>query len=65
MLQPLLWIQWISFSLSIGIYGLLVLFPNVPMPDEIRRFYKYGKAADLHRKSLLSMLDLPKRCAAT
>lgn len=57
----LLWAQWLGFSLSVGLYGLLVLFPGLPIPDELRRFYKYGKAAQSHRKSTFTTLDLPKR----
>ena len=56
-----LWTQWISFSLSIGVFGIFCFIEDA-LPDSLKRIYKYGKVADSHQKSsLASILELPKR----
>lgn len=59
--DSLLWTEWISFILSVGIFGIFVLFEDTLIPDQFQRVYKYGKAAESHQKSTLNKLELPKR----
>lgn len=59
--DSLLWTMWISFILSVGTLGIFVLFEDALIPDQIKRVYKYGKSAEVHQKSTLNKLELPKR----
>lgn len=58
--DSLLRTEWISFILSIGVFGVFVLFEN-NIPDALKRIYKYGKSAEPHQKSTLNKLEIPKR----
>lgn len=61
----LLWAEWISFSASVSLIGILVIFCSNIVPEAIQRVFKYGKAADLHVTSdgikQLHKIELPKR----
>lgn len=61
-LDNLLWTQWMSFSASVSLFGLLVIYSNL-IPEPIKRIFKYGKAADRHVIGMkkLRKIELPKR----
>lgn len=73
----LLWAEWISFSSSVALFGILIIYYSSLVPESIQRVFKYGKAADLHplegdggrsshakgnvKKFQVSTIELPKR----
>lgn len=61
--QNLLWAEWISFSASVSLIGVLVLYCSNLVPEGLQRAFKYGKAAELHGIGLkkLHKIELPKR----
>ena len=61
-LDNLLWTQWMSFSASVSLFGLLVIYSNL-IPEPIKRIFKYGKAAERHVIGMkkLRKIELPKR----
>ena len=58
----LLWAQWISFTASVSLFGILVIYSNL-IPEPIKRIFKYGKAAERHVSGMkkLRKIELPKR----
>lgn len=60
--ENLLWTQWISFSVSVSLFGILVIYSNL-IPEPIKRVFKYGKAAERHVTGIkkLRKIELPKR----
>lgn len=61
--QNLLWIEWISFSASVSLIGILVIYYSNIVPEGVQRIFKYGKAAELHVQGIkkCNKIELPKR----
>lgn len=71
----LLWAEWISFSSSVALFGILIIYYSSLVPESVQRVFKYGKAADLHpldtntsgkikgqsNKFQVATIELPKR----
>ena len=61
MSSNLLLAEWLSFSLSVALLGLLCLRGQHLVPESLQRVFKYGKTADGARKAS-SLVAVPKRC---
>jgi hypothetical protein len=59
----LLWAEWISFSASVSLFGILTLYYSSFMPEALQRIFRYGKTAESRVDDIkkLHKIEIPKR----
>lgn len=57
----LLWAEWISFSASVSLLGLLCLQCSQLVPETLQLVFRYGKTVERVENKVYKTLEIPKK----